>query len=106
MSAYMEQFSSVHFTPCTYFAASLFTFSLPANHGVTEEDHVFQSMCVNGRLNILTGIQVSLVQSIPVIVYSVKKLTVMGRKKWEGEGEGEALEYVFQCCIRGKRPGL
>lgn len=61
---------------------------------------------MNGRLNILTGIQVSLVQSIPVIPYLVKRADCHGEKKREGEGEGEALECVFQCCIRIKRPGL
>lgn len=55
---------------------------------------------MNGRLNILTGIQVNLMQSIPVLLYSVKRVDSHGEKKREGDGEGEALEYVFQCCIR------
>lgn len=50
---------------------------------------------MNGRLNILTGIQVSLVQFIPVILYLVKRVDSHGEKKRVGEGEGQALECVF-----------
>lgn len=64
-----------------------------------EEDHVSLSVWVNGRLNILTGVQVTLVQSIPVIWYLLKRVDSYGEKKREEEGGGEALEYVFQCCI-------
>lgn len=43
---------------------------------------------MNGRLNILTGVQVHLVQSIPVISYSVRRVSSCGENKREGEGEG------------------
>lgn len=43
MPAYVEHFRSAHFKPRTYLAASLFTFSLPANHRVT----VWRRSCVS-----------------------------------------------------------
>lgn len=60
---------------------------------------------MNGRLNILTGVQVTLVQSIPLIQYSLKRVDSHGEKKRE-EGGGEALEYVFQCCIKKEDLGF
>lgn len=60
-------------------------------------------MQVNRRLNIVTGIQVTLVQSIPVIWYSVKRIDSHGEKKREEKDEGKALEYAFECCIKRKK---
>lgn len=61
---------------------------------------------MNGRLNILTGVQVTFVQSNPVIQYSLKRVDSHGEKKREEEGGGEALEYVFQCCIKKEDLGF
>lgn len=63
-------------------------------------------MQVNGRLNIVTGIQVTLVQSIPVIWYSVKRIDSHGEKKRKEKDEGEALGYVFKHCIKREKKKL
>lgn len=63
-------------------------------------------MQVNGRLNIVAGIQVTLEQSIPVIWYSVKRADSHGEKRREEEDEGEALECVFKHCIKRKKRDL
>lgn len=60
---------------------------------------------MNARLNILIGMQVNLVQSIPVISYSDKRVASCGREK-KGEGEGEAVKYEFNVTLQEKKKRL
>lgn len=83
----------------------MFTFSQPVNHGVSVWKKIIclRTCSWNGRLYIVTAIQVTLMQSTPVIWYSVKRIDSHGEKKGRRKMKRRLLNMFSNIPLKEKK---